>query len=683
MIGSIIAILFSLKILILQRAKESTTAGYFLTVEKTGWQNVIFFTLTFTVVLFSVLSWTLSSFQVNIFGFNIDLLKTALQVSFFIVGLDLFLVFQLVEEQRNKVNPFVVLNEIQESSINYLDEIYRKATQYSNLVMMHPKTDQHLERGQVLASTFQAMKKDIGYLSVRLNYLFDYHDKVLAENDRIAAFKILEVIAKIIEKYFQIRKDSSILLPSGFFFVSSSDSKEFLSPIVEHLLTIGENYLKKEDAEGVRKISSLFQDLVIHSSEIKYVGSSRPDSPILDQFFGYLNHFMGSVIDKGFMEGMYKGALVYRDIGICVIQKNLHVQVFGIYEMLEKIAIKSLERNYRVVFIEVSNTFSQLIAYLFTEKWFINHILSRLLQHLQKITVLGYHFASLRSTEDIRFQQEIVRPYETLAEMIRREAIRVPLIKSRRKKDEAKANIIKTVKELYFSIRYISENVKNSDSILIGSFAILINRVGSLLINLTSNKHWVDAKTALERESGGYLYLPEWFISNATSIDTGSSFDELPEAVSKMGLEALGSNQDGLADDAIKIINGFATSVLSKENPSHHGHTEPRIMLLACYLGIYALKLGKTSIITKLKTLISAFEQAYVGKYFVDPRADLLSSPRREQLTLEVIQYMESLTDLNRVDDFMPNTGDLLRKKIVASDVKKFLHEVWGIDEIH
>lgn len=264
--------------------------------------------------------------------------------------------------------------------------------------------------------------------------------------------------------------------------------------------------------------------------------------------------------------------------------------------------------------------------------------------------------------------------------MIVREASKIPTIRGPRKKREAKSAILKASEELRASLRHLSENLKNADSLLVGVLARTTERVGQLLISLTADPHWTDEKRELESQAGWYVNQPKWFTHDVDTIDDNLNYDVLPEASAKMGITAIEKDQDGIAIEAIKVISQFANEMFKKEEGSKFGLTEPRIMVLACCIGIYALKKGKTSLIQQLKPLIQEFEDAYIKLYFPDgPPDKKLASPHEDQLMLEVLKFMDKLTDLNRMRDPFMNTEEILIGKVTVDDVKKFIKEVWGV----
>lgn len=680
MIGGIIAIVFSFKTLIMQNAAESTSVGFYRTLGKDKRQDVVFFILLFSVIIFFTLGLTASSFPFTLLKQQYDLLRILFQLSIFIIAFDLYLIFLLYGMLFEKIDPFSAISYLQKTSLKYIDDINVRATQFADLMMLHPKTDKGTTKEEMLASVFQSFRTDLQYLSDRLNYLFDYHDKVLSRNERTASLIILEVITSILKKYFIIRKDSSVLLPSGFFFVRSSDSQTFLTPHLESLVAVGENYLKREDAVGVRKIITLFQELVIYAGEIRFIGSTHlPENPILMQCRGYLDQFIKSVIQKNFFEGLYQGACTYAVIGTYIIRKKLIHEITPIYDMLDKIAYAGLLKKQDVVVTEVINTYSALITVLMEDYWLVKQKLDLILEHVQGVVLFGFMLHKTHTMPDKRMQQDLAKPYEILADLIVKTANKVSALKGRAK-EEAKSVVLEATEELRISLRYQSDNMKNADHIIINSYARVIKQVGVLLIGLIVDANWVNKKRELENQASAYINQPWWFTYKVEKIEDNLNFDELTEAVSYIGLASTQENQDEIAKKAIEIITQFATEMLEKEAGSRFGFTEPRIMVLACYIGIYSLKLRKLGIVEKLKPHIKSFEEAYQKKWFSDPRSAQVTSPTKDQLINEVIQFMDNLSDYNRIPNPLEDTEEILLRLVTKEDVKKFIKEIWKIE---
>ena len=178
------------------------------------------------------------------------------------------------------------------------------------------------------------------------NYLFDYHGKLVASNERSSALGVLQVITQILQKYFQTRKDSSFVLPAGFILATTSDSREFLTPPLERFVAVGENYMRDNDNEGITRVISIFVQLCQSASQINYLTKRKVESPIMEQCRGYLDQLLQSAIKFNYQEALFQGAVVYPQITPIVIKQNLHHEFISIYEMLDKIAYQKSDNEY-------------------------------------------------------------------------------------------------------------------------------------------------------------------------------------------------------------------------------------------------------------------------------------------------------------------------------------------------
>ena len=244
MIGGILAIIFSLSILLMGNAAERIPVGFYETAAKDGLHDFIFFLISFcslTVFIFSLL-----------FGrLGLGLSVMAFQVTVFLVGSVFYLTFVFYQRVRQRLNPANVLKIAANQALKKLDSTYKRAAEIAEVLIRQPKLTNAVTKEEALATSFQYLQPELAYINSRLNYLFDYHDKLVASNERSSALGVLQVITQILQKYFQTRKDSSFVLPAGFLLATTSDSRAFLTPPLERLVAVGENYMRDNDNEGI------------------------------------------------------------------------------------------------------------------------------------------------------------------------------------------------------------------------------------------------------------------------------------------------------------------------------------------------------------------------------------------------------------------------------------------------
>jgi len=222
----------------------------------------------------------------------------------------------------------------------------------------------------------------------------------------------------------------------------------------------------------------------------------------------------------------------------------------------------------------------------------------------------------------------------------------------------------------------------------VGAIAKNISRICELLISLIQEEIWQSEKPKLIDATEQLLYKPSFFVRKATKIEnTLNGFDEIVEAYARVGLAAVDRDIPELAEIAMKQIHLVAIQMLQKQAGRRFGFTEPRIMVRACYIGIYALKKENAGLVEKLKPMIKSFEERYIALWFpkiaegVEP-----ASPKRDQLLQEVVKAKENFdrAELGAYEresrrQFMERSEDMLVSKIEKADIDHFTVEIWKV----
>ncbi len=673
MIGGILAIIFSLSILLMGNAAERIPVGFYETAAKDNVHDLIFFLITACALV-------VFSFSLLFGNLGLGLSTASLQLSLILVGFVFYLTFILYQRVRTRLNPNNVLKIASEQALHKIESIYKRAQEIANVLMKQPKLDKKVTKQEALATSFQYMQPEFAYINSRLNYLFDYHDRLVSTNERSSALQVLQVITSILQKYFEVRKDSSFVLPAGFVLATTSDSRAFLTPPLERLVAVGENYMRENDNQGITQVINIFVQLSQSASQINYLTKRKVESPIMEQCRGYLDQLLQSAIKFKYQEALFQGAVAYGQIAPIAIKQNLHYEFISIYGMLDKIAFSALGNKYNVVLGEVINTYNSILTQLITSKYFnLEMELGSLWEHLRQIIYYAY-LSMMAGALDSSFvmQTNLSNPFENTSSLIFQIAKAANSAKKEDDRKEWKGIFFVVVEELRSTLRYISEKMKNPNHLLVNTFGNLIADIGCLLLDLTEDEKWQQDKEELLKQVGWYIFQTEWFTHDVEKIRKDQSLDSLVEAAAKIGIRALQKNQDQVAKDAIKIISNFANKMLTKEAGDSFGFTEPRIMKRACFIGILALKQDKMEIVNYLKEFINPFEKAYAKKWFSDvPEGVKLSSPTEKQLMMEVHGLVEAIRDrYNRVP-MLGRSSEIIVRIVNEEDVNKFIWEVW------
>lgn len=675
MIGGILAIIFSLSILLMGNAAERIPVGFYETAAKDNFHNFIFF-------LISVCSLIIFAFSLVYGKLGFGLTVMSFQTTLVLVGVVFYFTFIFYQRVQQRLNPINVLKIATDQALKKLDSIYKRAEEIAEVLIRQPKLDNKVTKEEALATSYQYLQPELAYINSRLNYLYDYHGKLVASNERSSALGVLQVITQILQKYFQTRKDSSFVLPAGFLLATTSDSRAFLTPPLERLVAVGENYMRDNDNEGITRVISIFIQLCQSASQINYLTKHKVESPILEQCRGYLGQLLDSAIKFNYQEALFQGAVAYSQITPIAIKQGLHHEFISVYDMLDKIAISALTNRFNVVLGEVINTYTAILSQMISLRYFNLEIeLGSLMEHLRNIIFYSYTSMMAGALENsFATQTNMAVPFDNLSSLIFQVAKAATEAKTEDEQKDWKHVFFVTVEELLSTLRYLSEKMKNPNHILVNTFSNLIEDIGYLLLDLTKDGKWTEDKKELEKQIGWYIFQTEWFAHDVNKMRDNPAFDSLVEAATKIGLRALQRNQNQTAKDAIKIVNNFAHKMLLHEEGGGYGFTEPRIMERACYIGILALKLNKKEIVDELKKYIKPFEEAYTKKWFSNiPEGVKLPSPTKDQLMMEVHGIIQEIRQRYGHLPMMDRASEILTQLVNEEDVNKFILEIWGV----
>lgn len=675
MVGGILAIIFALSILLMDKA-EKIPVGFYDVAAKDRTHNVVY-------ILISACSLTLFSFAIANGTLHLGLSKYALELALFLISTTFYLVFILYQRVLNKLNPTFILSEVHKLALKELGRVKKRAEEIAEVLSKDPVIDKAVTKQTILAKSYQYFKPDINQINSSLNYLYDYHDRLVSNREFSSAASVLRTIKSILVKYFETRKESSVILPSGFLLATTSDSKDFLTPVLERLLSIGEEYMRNNNNSGITNVIRIFRDLCVVASNIKYVAGRSSENPILEQCRGYLDQLMDSAVKLKSLEGAFQGAIVYKDLGILAVRSNLYHEISPVFNTLEEIAISGLVNRQDAVLGESINSYNGILVELIFSSGFNLEIeLKALLEKIANIILLAYISVAAGGLQgNYLTQTSLALPFETLRNCVIGLARKVEEKVTPEEMRRLKSVFFNVVEETRRTLRPLSEKMKNADHLLINTFGEVIADIGELMLDLSTNPKWSPEKRELHNQVGWYIHQPEWFTHDVQKIKDNIAFGSLVEAVTKIGIKALQVDDLEIAIEAEKIIKTFAIEMLDKEDDtrSRFGFTEPRIMEKACYVGILALKLGKNSVVEALKPLVAEFETAYASKWFPDDREP--TSPKKNQLMLEIMhlsddaaQYRDRLT--SRILD---DSRERLLELVGKTDIEKFIFDIWKV----
>jgi len=675
MLGGILAIVFSLSTFLIQNAAQHMSSGFYDTVAKDKLQDFIFW----IIAIFTFIFFFLAVVFTSSYTLNKNLLDIIAYFSILAIGLVLWLLFVSFKRIYARIRPMNALLIIKKDVIQYLNRLKKVAKKMSPLIQKHPELSNKISNEMALAVSFQNLKPHFDFINSRLDYLFDYHDKLLSHQEKRMARIVLTTSCHILRHYFGLRSDSSVILPSSeFFMVGVSDSQGFLTPSLEHLVSVGNNYMRNSDDVGISHVISIFEDLTISARNIKYTSNVQKENPIFAQCRAYLDQLMEAAIMHTNMEALYQGAKAYSQIGTVAIENRMQYELSATYGVLNRIAYCALLKGYDVVWGQVIDTYV-ILSQKFVLKWpsFSFEInLKSLFEHLRYIILQIYHsFKSGIIRNALIMSMKVDVPFQQIERFIFGIKNKINEIEDEKEINNWKNKFLILVEELRSTLRYLSEQMKNADDSLINTFGNVIANIGCLLLELSQDKKWSEEGQELQDKAGWYLHQTWWFINNANAkeIKCNMSFDSLIEAITKIGIQSLQIEEDKITKESLGLLSEIANRML---NEGKSPIIVIRIIERACYLGILALKFNKKDLVKELKDKIAAFQKAYEEKY---PQMNKSSLPRRDQLEIEIINLRRDVEKMryNHTKTVLDSSKDRLAEKIDTLDVDKFTFEIW------
>jgi hypothetical protein len=257
-----------------------------------------------------------------------------------------------------------------------------------------------------------------------------------------------------------------------------------------------------------------------------------------------------------------------------------------------------------------------------------------------------------------------------------------------REKSNYRSDITQLFHDINSTLRRLSENLKDCDSVLIDSIGRLLFNINDLIIDLYGHSDFSDQQSEFINRLSWNIHLPTWFAHHAEKFDAGSMrFYTLTDSIAKTGILAIEKLKNtGLAITCVEALYNLTKSALEKSAGSY-GYDEPRVLQKACYLGILALKKGWKEVVTEVGLKIYEFEPLFFTKYLtkipagIDPENhNVIGLPHSDQLLRELWRWREDFDreKLNGVLRIRDDAEALMYGLIDVIDIDRFTFEIWG-----
>lgn len=680
MVGGSLAIVVTFAQFTIQNAAENLPKNFYRIATNLGKYLAVF--LLNTGICIALLS------GATLYGkLGLGLSRLSINIAFLLIAMSFYFLLLLLYWVREDVNADNILRKVVSELVNTLRRVQHNTEQYAKKLVANPKNQNKPSLEIMLAQLYQspAFNQQLEYIKRRIAYLFDYHDSLVQKQEKSSALEVLTDIRNIVLQYLQVRKDSSLSFPEPLALLAvTSDSKYVMQPILERIISLGENYMQVEDTSGIIKVVDVFSDWASFSANIKYVNWRRNDNPIFEQITGYFDQLMDRAIKRGSLEGLFQGLRFYKiTIGVCIEKLNLH-EFSSAIGRVEELGYQGILRNQGPVISEAFGVYSLAIEKLVeTGSGFIDHFLSLLMKHIQSLTEYGYVYTSKGGLRDnLTAQQDVALPYKTLSAQVFKSANKAVKARSIAEKRKWRNITLKLVEELGQSLRLLADKFENPNHFIILTFGNLIEEVGTLLVQLSSDQRWSSEQRQLLGEVQRYVNLPSFFMPRDNrSVKQDQSFEALFEAVASIGIEAITKGLDETAEAAINILSRTALKMLDRQKTDGGLYVEPWLMELACYIGIIAKKQNKNALVNLLKNKVSEFDEKYRTNYFtnmpegVDPYR---VSPPVDKLKRDIIRLTDERGnwEYNRFPG-MEGSREKLFSQCIVQDIGAFVNVVW------
>ncbi len=624
----VLAIVLTFSNILMQNAAQQSSAGFYSTLAKNRWLPVIYWVIALSAFAYFALALFMS-------GSHPSYIQAVAGISLVGLGANLYLIYMLNLIIFERIKPASNLKIIKKESLDLIESIGRAANESAQILYNNPDKDEEATMESALAATFQQMGPYFDYLGVRLDHLFDYHDKLYALHENRMARDTLTVAAEVLMKYFELRKNSSfITLSRDFLLVGLSDSQTFLTQNLEQFVFKGSLYIKANDNKGITHLIMILRQLTLSASQIKYLSQLRMENPIFTQCKGHLDQVISIAIKENHAEALFQAAGAMGQIGVVAIDSDLHSDFLGVLRSLKKISLYALKQSDDVVLSRVIENYDLLLNKLVLSQKYGVGTSDSLFDEIREVTLHAYVLSITTSGVHSLAQDKLIMLFEHLKVCVF-DAARAAN-KSRRKDDKEK--LIRLTKHLAKEtqrlLRELSEKLKTADHIFIHTFSDTIRKIGCLLLDLAEKNDWKEHKESLVKEAGWYLHLPSWFIYHAKDIEANLMFDELVESVAFIGERAITLGHHQLGNESLDILSRMALSLMQKQAGNHYGGDEVRIMEKAVYLGVLATKFNHPNYVEKFQKAITEFHIAYEKKWFANmPSGVEPTSPRRDPIT--------------------------------------------------
>ncbi|MDD5041967.1 MAG: hypothetical protein PHX87_02675 [Candidatus Peribacteraceae bacterium] len=609
--GTILAIAFSLQTIVIQNAAERRSAGLYDEIRKDKTPLAICAFLSLITLSFFGMAIAAPTHPTSI--------ASMLKVGTALMGVVLWVLYFFYRHTFNELDPVRALVRIEKSLVASLKELEVIAHDATIVLKWQSRKD-GTSKELAEAAAYGRMKPRFREINKRLGFLYDYHDKLLASQEKRSAKFILESIKRVLQQYIMLRSGSSLRIPISLWGTTESDSQDFLAPNLEELMAKGKAYIKADDDVGANTVAFIFRDLALTAGDVKYVNERGGDNPITTQCRGYFDELLKFALAQMNREVIFQGAAAYGQLSMHALDRGQDIEFDSINRSLFTIGLKSVTNHeFDIVWGRVVAIYAQLAMKLAKEgsSFGLEMRLKSVIEHWEPLLMLVSAMLSKRfGRGGLTLETDyLCNPLIFLAGTFNELDAAMRQATDPRVKEDLQEKIMILADQIYFLFRELSEHLKSANSLFVKTIADISGRLGCYLLQLSTEVDWQGEKAELLKRATGYVYLPHRFVRYAEKFEHDLTLDALVNAATVMGIVALEKGEREIAKHALDTVSYIATEVAKGEKGSFYDFESTRIMARAGYIGLLAHKMGDKELVEEFKKKLSEFEETWTKKF--------------------------------------------------------------------
>jgi hypothetical protein len=684
MTGATIALVFTISIFLLQNASDIYSSQY-LEVYIHDWREKAIY---FTVILI-----TIALLAGGLWVGSLTSVRASVQSALVLGSLILIaVVFALIDWQyrlvRQKITPSTAIAFLEKKGAGFLQRVQYDAGKLAGIMQAR---DESVSHELALAAAYgRFLKPFIWNLDKQLENLIEISIKLAERHDVAAAKRGFAAACRLLKLYLDARRTSSLVMPSTVALLATeSDSQPFLTSNCERLAAAAQRFIQDGNDDLAVHVVGVFGELAAQAQVVAFI-PPRNENPVLDLFKSYLNVVIEHAQRENNVEVVYQGVRVLGDVAEIAVAKGLGPTLFGLEDNVYAAAMFALAHKQTVVVDRCSMILVGIVDAAFRSAEVDREsVVARVLRKIAGIASWESKLvASGVLPHDFSTSVSVTKAYDELQSLLPSIVGRYTTQADEEHKARYRADLVALFKEFNRSLRWLSEDLKSCDSILIDSIGHLLYVVNMLIVHLIENAEFAAERDELRNRLVWNVHLPSWFTHHAATFDGGAPpLGTLIDSVAKTGVvasERLGDTQ--LVNECVNALASLTDNCLEKTRSSH-GYDEPRLMERVCYLGILGLRHGWRDVVTNVGVRVYEFEPKYCAKYLthipagIDPAShNVMGLPHSNQIERELWRWRDDFardcrSRLRIVDDARTMMCDCVKEV----DIDRFVFDVWGV----